>query len=230
MRSYGQYCPIARASEILAERWTPIILRNLMNGCTTFTDIAEGAPGISRSLLTTRLRELERVGVVWSEPNPGGRGSAYHLTEAGRDLEGVLHVLGTWGERWLELAPEHANPYVVLWAWCEWYIAHDRLPEQRVVVQFEFPDQPRSSERFWLIFDGERSEVCRKDPGHDPDLVVEAESMALAEWHLGRVSWGEAMRADRIRVSGPRRLGRMLPTWNRRSAFASVEPVAASSR
>ena len=85
MRNYGQYCPIARASALIAERWTPIILRNLMNGCTTFSDIAQGAPGIPRSLLTTRLRELERVGVVWSEANPSGRGSLYHLTGAGED-------------------------------------------------------------------------------------------------------------------------------------------------
>jgi DNA-binding HxlR family transcriptional regulator len=230
MRSYGQYCPIARASAVLAERWTPIILRNLLNGCTTFTDIADGAPGIPRSLLTGRLRELERVGVVWSEANRSGRGSLYHLTEAGQDLKELLHALGTWGERWLELAPEHVDPYVVLWAWCEWYLERDQLPDHRVVVRFEFPDQPLSSRWFWVVFDGERSEVCRKDPGFEVDLVVEAESMALAEWHLGRVKWNDALRADRIRVAGPRRLGRMLPTWNRRSAFAEVLPVRVSAR
>jgi DNA-binding HxlR family transcriptional regulator len=230
MRNYGQYCPIARASAVLAERWTPIILRNLLNGCATFTDIADGAPGIPRSLLTGRLRELERAGVVWSEANPSGRGSLYHLTEAGQDLKELLYALGTWGERWLELAPEHVDPYVVLWAWCAWYLERDRLPDHRVVVRFEFPDQPLSSRWFWVVFDGERSEVCRKDPGYEVDLVVEAESMALAEWHLGRVEWDDALRADRIRVAGPRRIGRMLPTWNRRSAFAAVLPARASAR
>jgi DNA-binding HxlR family transcriptional regulator len=230
MRNYGQYCPIARASAVLAERWTPIILRNLLNGCTTFTDLADGAPGIPRSLLTSRLRELERVGVVWTEASPSGRGWLYHLTEAGQDLGGLLRALGTWGERWLELAPEHADPYVVLWAWCKWYLERDRLPDHRVVVQFEFPDQPLSSRWFWLVFDGERSEVCRKDPGYEVDLVVEAESMALAEWHLGRVNWNDALRAGRIRVTGPGRLGRLLPTWNRRSAFAEVRPVRVSAR
>jgi DNA-binding HxlR family transcriptional regulator len=230
MRNYGQYCPIARASAVLAERWTPIILRNLLNGCTTFTDIANGVPGIPKSLLTSRLRELERVGVVWSEANPSGRGSLYHLTEAGKDLKELLHTLGTWGERWLELAPEHVDPYVVLWAWCEWYLERDRLPNHRVVVRFEFPDQPLSSRWFWVVFDGERSEVCRKDPGFEVDLVVEADSMALAEWHLGRVEWGDLLRANRIRVAGARPLSRMLPSWNRRSAFADVLPVRASAR
>lgn len=230
MRSYGQYCPIARASEIVAKRWTPIILRNLLNGCATFTEIADGAPGIPRSLLTSRLRDLERVGVVWSEDNPSGRGSLYHLTTAGHDLKELLFALGTWGERWLELAHEHLDPYVVLWAWCNWYLEHDLLPEHRVVVQFDFPDQPRSSRRFWLILDRERSEVCREDPGYEADLVVEAESMALVEWHLGRVKWNDALRADRIRVEGPRRLSKMLPTWNRRSAFSDVRPVRVSGR
>jgi hypothetical protein len=97
-------------------------------------------------------------------------------------------------------------------------------------VQFEFDDQPLSSRWFWLVVDGERSEVCRKDPGYDVDLMVEAESLALAEWHLGRVKWNDALRAGRIRVTGPRGLGRMLPTWNRRSAFAGVRPVRASGR
>jgi hypothetical protein len=131
----------------------------------------------------------------------------------------------TWGERWLELAHEHVNPYVVLWAWCEWYLERERLPANRVVVQFEFPDQPLSSRWFWVVFDGERSEVCRKDPGFEVDLEVEAQSMALAEWHLGRLEWADALASDRIRVTGPHRLARLLPTWNRRSAFAAVEPV-----
>ncbi len=230
MRNYGQYCPIARASTVLAERWTPIILRNLLNGCTTFTEIADGAPGIPRSLLTGRLRELERVGVVWSEVNASGRGSLYHLTEAGQDLKELLRAFGTWGERWLELAPEDVDPYVVLWTWCEWYLERDRLPDHRVVVRFEFPDQPLSSRWFWVVFDGERSEVCRTDPGFEVDLLVKAESMVLAEWHLGRVEWNDALRADRIHVTGPRSLGRMLPTWNRRSAFAEVRPARVLAR
>jgi DNA-binding HxlR family transcriptional regulator len=170
MRKYGQYCPIARASAVVAERWTPLILRNLLNGCTTFTEIAAGAPGIPRSLLASRLRELERIGVVYCEANPAGRGSLYHLTEAGTDLKELLYALGTWGQRWLELAPEDVNPYVVLWAWCEWYLDRDRLPDHRVVVRFEFPDQPLSSRWFWVVFDGARSEVCRRDPGFAVDL------------------------------------------------------------
>lgn len=230
MRSYGQYCPIARASEVLAERWTPIIVRNLLLGCTTFSEVADGAPGISRTLLSTRLRQLERTGVVRSVPKPSGRGSTYHLTEAGRDLWDVMIAIGTWGRRWFELAPEHVDPGVVLWSWCRWHLVRDRLPERRVVVHFVFPDQPKPKRRLWLVVDGEVSEVCRTRPGFDEDLVVQAESKALAEWHLGDIEWTEALESGRIRIEGPPRLARMLPTWNRRSRFAEVEPAQARVR
>jgi DNA-binding HxlR family transcriptional regulator len=220
MKTYGQYCPIARASEVLAERWTPIILRDLLLGATTFSKIAAGAPGISRTLLTTRLRELERVGVVETTPSPSGRGSRYRLTEAGRDLADVMQALGTWGERWMELAPGHLDPGVVLHAWVSWYLALEHLPERRVVVHFRFPGLPKKGAELWIIFDGDRSEVCRKDPGFEVELYVQAEPAALAEWHLGRIEWAGALRAERIRVLGPATLARALPTWNRRSPAA----------
>ena len=138
MRTYGQYCPIARASEILAERWTPIILRNMLLGSSTFTEIADGAPGLSHTLLTARLRELERAGVVERTRGPSARGWRYVPTDAGRDLAGVMAALGTWGERWMELAPEHLDPGVVLHSWCSWYLDRSRLPSKRVVARFDF--------------------------------------------------------------------------------------------
>jgi DNA-binding HxlR family transcriptional regulator len=223
VRTYGQYCPIARAAEILAERWTPIILRNLLLGATTFTEVAEGAPGIPRTLLTSRLRELERAGVVLRESREGKRGPAYGLTQAGRDLNGVMLAMGTWGERWLELAPQHFDPGVVLDSWCRWYLAKDRLPQRRVTVRFDFPDMPKKAEQLWILFDGDRAEVCRTDPGFEEDLIVTADSSSLAEWHLGRLEWPAALRAGRIAVAGIPALARALPTWNRRSGWARID-------
>ena len=223
VRTYGQYCPIARASEILAERWTPIILRNLLHGATSFTEIANGAPGISRTVLTTRLRELQRVGVVETKPNPSGRGSLYFPSESGRDLADVMTAMGMWGERWIELAPEHLDPGMLLYSWVKWYLEYDRLPERRTVVRFDFPQLARPGNRLWIIFDAERSEVCVKDPGFEVALYVEAEPRALAEWHLGRIEWIDALREERIRVIGPTRLAKALPTWNRRSEAARAQ-------
>jgi DNA-binding HxlR family transcriptional regulator len=109
VRTYGQYCPIARGAEIFAERWTPLIIRNLYLGCGSFSEILEGAPGLSRTLLSQRLRQLERLGVVESAPKPGGRGHHYELTAAGHDLFKVCQSLGEWGARWLEIAPENLD-------------------------------------------------------------------------------------------------------------------------
>jgi DNA-binding HxlR family transcriptional regulator len=229
MRTYGQYCPIARASEIFAERWTPIIIRNVLNGSRTFTQIANGAPGLSRTLLTTRLRQLERAGVIATIPNPAGRGSLYLPTEAGRDLLTVMKAMGAWGERWIELGPHHVDPGFVLHAWVNWYLERDRLPDRRVVVRFDFPKLPGKVKTMWVIFDGERSEICRKDPGFEPDLFVEADARALAEWHLGRIEWVDAIREEQIRVSGPVSLARALPTWNRRSGASRLPKTRVAS-
>ena len=223
MKTYGQYCPIARASEVLAQRWTPIIIRGLLAGPTKYSQLADNAPGLSRTLLTTRLRELERVGVVETGPGLNGKGKHYRLTPAGEDLGGVLHALGSWGERWLDVSPRQADPGYVLNSWCKTYLATDQLPSERVVVRFVFSDQPIGVNPLWFVFDGADSEVCRKPPGFEEDLVVEAESVALAEWHLGRVEWSDAVRQERIRVSGPRRIARALPTWNRRSMWVDAD-------
>lgn len=223
MRSYGQYCPIARASEILAERWTPIILRDILNGVNTFSELADGAPGLSRTLLSSRLNELNRAGVITIEPHPSGRGHIYTPTEAGRDLGPVMLALGTWGERWIELAREHVDPGVVLESWVRFYLDHDRLPDRRVVVRFEFPDQPVKGNELWCIFNGTESEVCRTHPGFPEDLVARIESRALSEWHLGRITWADAVKDHRIEVSGPPALVRALPTWNKQSRWAQLD-------
>ena len=115
VRTYGQYCPIARGAEIFAERWTPLIIRNLYLGCGSFSEVLEGAPGLSRTLLSQRLKQLERLGIVESAPKPDGRGHHYELTSAGHDLFTVCQSLGEWGARWLEIAPENLDPFVALW-------------------------------------------------------------------------------------------------------------------
>lgn len=114
MRTYGQFCPVARASELLAERWTPIIIRNLLNGCRSFTEIRQGAPGIPTALLTKRLDTLERHGIIERERLPAGRGWSYTLTEQGQDLKAVCDAMGQWGARWLEIEPRHKDPAYVL--------------------------------------------------------------------------------------------------------------------
>ncbi|MCB9586215.1 MAG: helix-turn-helix transcriptional regulator [Polyangiaceae bacterium] len=217
MHSYGQYCPISRASEILAERWTLLILRNLLLGCTRFNDIASGLPGISRSLLVARLRTLEDKGVVVTSKIAGRRGKEYQLTKAGRALWHVIRPLAAWGERWIELQPQHTDPSFVLWAWTHVHLRRELLPKRRVVVEFDFPEQPLSYQRFWMLIERGAAELCYDHPGFDVDVSVWARSQAFTEWHIGRIEWGDALSAGYIRVEGPRQLARALPTWNARA-------------
>ena len=223
MRTYGQYCPIARGAEIFSERWTPLIVRNLYLGCESFSEILEGAPGLSRTLLSQRLRQLERHGIVEAAPKPVGRGRCYALTPAGHDLFKVCASLGEWGARWLEIAPENLDPFVALWSMCK-ALRRDRLPDRRVVIQFDFTGR-RSAERYWLLIEVNDTEICKTYPGLDEDLYITADAEAFVKWHAGQLSWAAAVRDGRIQLSGPSWLVRAFPTWNARSMFAHVKPV-----
>ena len=215
VRGYGQFCPIARGSEVLAERWTPIILRNVLLGCSTFNAIAAGAPKLSRALLTKRLHELERAGVIEIRPKPHGQGSLYVPTQQGRELWGVLNALGDWAQRWMEVTPDHADPDSVLWSWCHGFLSRDLLPDRRVVVRFEFGIGRGRRSRLWFVLEHGEGEICSFDPGFGDDLVVEIEDpLTFARWHLGLIEWGRALRSGDIRVVGRPDLRRQLPTWN----------------
>jgi DNA-binding HxlR family transcriptional regulator len=214
MGTYRQYCPIARASEILAERWTPLVVRNLLLGANTFNDLARGVPAMSRSMLAKRLTELEHAGVVRSHQKTNGPGSTYQLTEAGLDLAGVVRALGEWGERWVEVTSAHADPGFALWAWCRAQLDRSKLPSGRVVVAFTFPDEPPGNRYYWLLVEHGDAELCYADPGGEPDLRIVAESVAFVDWHRGALSWSAARRDGRITAVGPRRLTDAVGTWN----------------
>ena len=217
MRTYGQYCPIARASELLAERWSIIILRNIVIlGCRTFNEISNSAPGLSRGLLSKRLRELERAGVIEIRPKPDGLGSIYDPTDAGRGLWEVMVALQHWGSKWAELRPEQAHPGVVLWMWATFFLDHDRLPQRRVLVRFDYPTLRGPGSRCWLLVERGDAEICEKFPGGEESLVVVVnDPVAFARWHLGELAWRNALHSGAIEVTGSRQLARALPMWHR---------------
>ena len=228
VRTYGQYCPIARGAEIFAERWTPLIIRNLHLGCGSYCAILEGAPGLSRTMLSQRLKQLERLGVVRSAPKPDGRGHHYELTSAGHDLFMVCQSLGEWGARWLEIAPENLDPFVALWSMCK-ALRLDRLPDRRVVIRFDFTGRPRR-ERYWLLIELGDTEICKTYRSLDEDLYITAEAEAFVKWHAGQLTWAEATRQGRIQLDGSPSLVRAFPTWNARSMFAGIRPVSHAAR
>lgn len=215
---------------MLAERWSIIILRNILIGCRTFNEIADGAPGLSRGLLSKRLRELQRAGVIEIRPKPDGRGSMYEPTGAGRELWDVMPALQRWGSRWAELSPEHAHPGVVLWSWATGCLRRERLPKRRVLVRFDYPTYSRTGSRAggWLLIEHGYAEICEKHPGGEEDLIVVVnDPSAFARWHLGEFAWGDALRSRAIEVHGTPALARALPTWNHRAGSPPHRPAAA---
>jgi DNA-binding HxlR family transcriptional regulator len=202
---------------VLAERWSIIILRNIVIlGCRTFNEIAGGVPGLSRGLLSKRLRELERAGVLEIRPKPDGPGSTYRPTEAGRELSEVMGALQRWGSKCAELTPEQAHPGVVLWMWATFFLDRERMPQQRVLVRFDYPTLSGPGSRSWLLIERGDAEICEKYPGGEEHLVVVVnDPVAFARWHLGEIEWGHALRTRAIELRGSRTLARALPTWHR---------------
>ncbi len=200
MRSYQQYCPIARGAEIFATRWTPIIVRNLLVGCSTFSEIAAGAPGMSRSVLSERLRQLENYGIVRRARALDGR-IVYELTDAGKDLAAVCDALGEWGARWVELGPQHLDPYFALWSLCKEINPSD-LPEERLTVRFDLTNVRAHERRFWVLLQQPEPEICVNHPGYDEDLVVQTDPRALVEWRLRRTTLSAAMRSGSMNIDG----------------------------
>lgn len=198
----------------MAERWSPLIVRNMLWGATTFTEIAGGVPTISRSMLVTRLGQLENHGIIERRTKQTGRGSTYVLTEAGRDLASVIDSLGAWAMRWLDVTDEHDDPGFALWAWARFQIVAERLPERRTVVAFDFPDERPGNRFFWLLVDEGQVDVCHSDPGGDAEVTVVASSRPFVSWHIGRRSWSDLLRTGDLTLSGDRRLARSLPRWH----------------
>lgn len=211
-QGYGQFCPVALAAEVLAERWTLLIVRELLNGSVRFNEIRRGVPRLSPTLLKQRLETLEHSGIV--ARNAGGDGVPnYRLTAAGTALAPVVNTIGEWGQRWArDLEPSDLDPGALVWA------IHRRLnsaamPTGRTVIEFEFVDARPHERRFWLVHSGGEVDVCLKHPGFDTDLRVATRIRTLVEVWRGFRSIKEEIRAGGIKVSGTTSCCRAFPQW-----------------
>jgi DNA-binding HxlR family transcriptional regulator/putative sterol carrier protein len=232
MPDYGSFCPVSLATDVIADRWTPLILRELVLGNTRFNDIARGLPGISRSLLVQRLKHLERKGVVETWPLPNGRGSEYHLTPAGKDLEPVLIVMGRWSVAWMysNLDSTDVDAVTLMW-WMHRRVDIERLPHDRVVVQFDHTAPKRCS--FWVVIEEGAASVCLQDPGYEVDAVVTCTTPALARVFSGVERWSAAVACGDIQVSGTKAVVNSMSRWFLWSPWANemravTESLAAS--
>jgi DNA-binding HxlR family transcriptional regulator len=198
---YGQFCTVARGAEVLCERWTPLIIRELMCGSKRFNDLRRGVPRMSTSLLAQRLRRLEEVGVV--QRSADGKVWEYHLTAAGEELRPIVMALGHWGARWIasDLREDELDVSLLLWD-IRRSIRLDQFPPKPVIIHFEFPDARAGERQWWLVVEDGVVDLCRDDPGREVTLVVESTVRALTEVWGGDRTPQEATRPGHLTVKG----------------------------
>lgn len=213
---YGQFCPVAKASEILATRWTPLILRELISGSSGFNEIHRGVPLMSRALLSRRLQELRSAGVVIRDKQ-----GAYRLTEAGSSLGPIIIAMGVWGQQWIESAADGTDwdAGVLMWGMRR-RIDTTALPPGRTVLQFDFSDAPAEMRRWWLLIEDDDVDLCQSDPGFEVDLYITSTVRDMGRVWIGQRTLSTAVDQQEIQMHGRLDLERSLPRWLMLSVIA----------
>jgi DNA-binding HxlR family transcriptional regulator len=229
MRGYGQFCPVAKAAEVFAERWTPLVLRELLCGSVHFSDLHRGVPLMSRSLLSQRLKQLEETGVV--KRKQGRQGPEYHLTQAGLEFAPIIQNLGEWGHRWFRtrFGRDELDVSLLLWDMRR-SVKPSEFPPGRFAVQFIFSDQPASKRHWWLVGDGDEVDLCLIDPGFDVGLYVETDLRTMTRVWMGDLTLKAAVNAGSITLDGSRDLRLHLERWLGLSGFAGIKDARHSPR
>ncbi|MHA6347560.1 winged helix-turn-helix transcriptional regulator [Roseivivax sp. CAU 1761] len=226
--SYKQFCPVAMAAEVLCTRWTIVLLRELMAGSTRFNELRRGVPRMSPALLSKRLRELEKSGVVERDRISGpSEAYAYRLTDAGRDIQPVVEAIGMWGQRWVETEPSMENLDVELLMWdMRRNLNTDPVPPERTVIEFVYPDLPKSQRRWWLIVEEDRAvDLCHVDPGLDVDLYATVDLRTMTEIWMGLQTVQNAVDKDNLLLLGPSVLIDSMQAWLGLSPFAAQKKL-----
>jgi DNA-binding HxlR family transcriptional regulator len=227
--SYKQFCPVAMAAEILCTRWTVVLLRELVAGSTRFNDLRRGVPRMSPALLSQRLKDLEVGGIVCRTPSLTESGVfEYHLTKAGRELEPLVEAFGIWGQRWVEteLSLQHLDVSLLMWDMRR-NLDPTPMPKRRSVIQFLYPELPPSQRSWWLLVaPNTEVDLCSVDPGFDVDLYVSTDLRTMTAIWMGLDNIRAAQDAQRMMLTGDRRLASDMQAWLGLSPFAKVCKVA----
>ena len=221
--SYGQFCPVSMAAEILCSRWTVVILREMLCGSTRFNDLRRGLPRMSPTLLSKRLKELEVSGVIRTTPIAGG-GFEYHLTEAGEELRPIVIGIGNWGQRWVEsrLSLRNLDPTLLMWDMRR-NLSPYPLPARRCTIQFLYPELPEDRRNYWLVVESGQVDLCSFDPGYEVDLLVTSSLKTMTAVWMGLVRLGPEVDAGRVLLDGDPAIRRSMQAWLKLSVFAPVE-------
>jgi DNA-binding HxlR family transcriptional regulator len=222
-KGYGQFCPIALAAEVLAERWTPLVIRELLCGSVRFNDLQRGVPRMSSSLLAQRLKNLQFVGIVERKRGAGGSWE-YHLTPSGRELFPIVERMGLWAQRWLRhdlVGAANLDPNLLMWDIRRSVATPAGLGDRRYVAEFQLSGVPSSHRRYWLVFEHGQTDLCLKDPGFEVDLFVQSSLRVLTQIWLGHITIDRAVRDERLRIEGSRRDVSAFRSWFSLSMLAA---------
>ncbi len=219
--SYGQFCPVAMAAEIVCSRWTALVVRELLCGSTRFNDIRRGVPLMSPTLLSKRLKELEEAGVVEAVPAGPSGVFDYTLTEAGEDLRTVVMSLGLWGQRWVEssLSLKNLDPGLLMWDMRR-SLDPTPLPPKRCTIQFTFPEVVAAKQRYWLVVDAGKVDLCSTDPGFEVDLFVRSALHTMTSIWMGHATVRRELEAGRVELIGDKGVAQSMQAWLGLSPFA----------
>ncbi|MBR0646268.1 winged helix-turn-helix transcriptional regulator [Plastoroseomonas hellenica] len=219
--SYGQFCPVAMTSEILCSRWTVLLIRELLCGTTRFNDLRRGVPRMSPTLLSKRLKELERAGVIVARPD--GRGlTEYRLSQAGEDLRPIVLGMGQWGQRWVEseLSLKNLDPSLLMWDMRR-NLDPKPLPEKRCTIQFQYPELSEARRKWWLVVDRGTVDLCSFDPGFEVDLFVTGSLRSMTAIWMGISAVPREVAAGRLELLGDIQLAKTMQQWLGLSPFAA---------
>lgn len=224
MKGYGQFCPIAKATEVIGERWTILVVRELAAGSQSFNDLRKGLPLMSPTLLSARLKALEQSGIV--ERTSRDKHVSYVLTDAGDELTRIIWQLGTWGHRWVrsDLGSDDLDPSLLIWD-IHRTINTDFFRARRTVIQFEFTDYTSKMRYWWLVISPDNVDVCYKDPGYDADLVITTDLKTLTAAWMGDTTIMKAIREKSITLSGSGHLKKNIAVWLGTNYYADVKPA-----
>ena len=222
MKSYGQFCPVAKAMEVIGERWTMLIIRELIGGSLSFNNIRNGVPLMSPSLLSARLKMLERAGII--DRRKTGDGILYSLTEAGRELKPIIMQMGMWGQRWArsDMSKGDLDPRILMWD-IQRRIDTSLLPDKRVVLLFEFTNYTSKLRRWWLVIKDRTADICLKDPGYEVDLQLISDLRTMSQIWMGDLSLNKAKQQQQLKFTGNTALKRSISKWFTLNAFAAVK-------
>lgn len=218
MTACGQFCPVAKAMEVLDERWTLLIVREMLLGSQHYNDLRRGVPKMSPALLSKRLRSLERVGVVHREAHGGH--TTYSLTQAGMELRPLVESLSSWGMRWIsDLGDEDLDPHLLMWD-IQRTVRIDEWPRTRTTLAVRLNDVEGKPAYWWIVASGDSLEICDFDPGFDVAATLSGGLRTLIRVWRGDVSWAAALGSGDLVIAGSTEVQRAVPRWLGQSIFA----------